>query len=348
MAKSSQIAIKKLFSATDNEQCIKAINKLGQLAASGDREAVQALAQYMNSGAVIGSRWFAAAELSDLVPYDGIDCSQVFLGGLVNSETRYSSIIGLIKSLGAAAYPHLVALALDPNIPREERARAIVELSSYSSQPFDRGTDRNLSKWRDIDFRIDEIENWRDSGFPSGMGCEQPLRDPGLDSPKTSLEQAAASFDSLLSVARAKDRRNRTNPANYLSPANQKDLLAISRKWVLPQKYLEFLTRFSPNNIICQLKLPGYGPSFSFYSASELIDAQVGYAVQPTQEPIECWPEDYLCIGDAFADPFVLDLSNIVEGDSPVLTAKHGQGIWDFRKYSRSFEAFLGRITVIP
>lgn len=346
MVHSSQLAISKLKKATNGIQCSNAIIKLSKFAKHGDIEAAQALAEYVTSGSVMNSRSIAACVLSNLLPFDGLDFSQYFIDGLKDPSARYYSMVGLARSLGVESYPYLVAIALNLEMPSEHRAKAIVELSCHSLQPFDRSTNRNLSKWQPDDFRTKEIENWRELGFPSGRGCEPPPRDAALDAPDSSLEKAAAKFDALLSVARANDRRNRTNPANYLSPADQSDLLLISRKWALPQRYFEFLKRFSPDKIICQLKLPGYGSGFCFYGARELIAGQVGYSVQVTSEPLECWPQDYICIGNSSVDPFVLDLSSIQNGDCPVLTAKHGQGSWDFRSYSRSFEAFLTRITV--
>ena len=42
-----------------------------------------------------------------------------------------------------------------------------------------------------------------------------------------------------------------------------------------------------------------------------------------------------------FGEPFVLDLSAVQNGDAPVLTAKHGQGTWKFRKVASTFLEFL-------
>lgn len=58
------------------------------------------------------------------------------------------------------------------------------------------------------------------------------------------------------------------------------------------------------------------------------------------------WSENYVVIGDAWADPFVFDLSKSDENDGPIFTAQHGTGEWSFRKYAKNFEDLLQKLTV--
>ena len=78
------------------------------------------------------------------------------------------------------------------------------------------------------------------------------------------------------------------------------------------------------------------------FGAAELEEAQHGYSFNPIKnEVIAIWPKQYVVIAEMAGDPFVLDLSAAKKGDAPVLTAKHGQGSWKFRKVADTFLEFL-------
>lgn len=96
------------------------------------------------------------------------------------------SIEGYLKILGAEGYPLVVKLICDPEMNIEIRGNAIFFLSAHSQHPFDKGLDKTPLQWRSIWgkdvadvykyfkktcwdeqlFRIQEIQQWADNGFP--------------------------------------------------------------------------------------------------------------------------------------------------------------------------------------
>jgi len=120
---------------------------------------------------------------------------------------------------------------------------------------------------------------------------------------------------------------------------------AVKEKWNLPAGYLEFLEKSPPKGV--DIEGDQFVNWLHVYGVSELIKNQQGYSFNPeTKKPIEDWPKDYVVIADDGADPYVLDLSKSDGKDAPVLFAYHGEGAWDFREFSGSFEEFLTKVGI--
>ena len=85
-----------------------------------------------------------------------------------------------------------------------------------------------------------------------------------------------------------------------------------------------------------------YFQGLNLYGVSTLIKSQQGYSFNPaTNQIIEDWPENFLVIADAGADPYCLDINQIKDNDAPIYTSMHGTGKWEFELYADSFLTFL-------
>ncbi len=171
-------------------------------------------------------------------------------------------------------------------------------------------------------------------------------RHAALDDPKTVFEHTVAALDERLSELRKQQDEDEA-PANWLTPADEKDIQAITKRWKnLPKNYLDFLTRFSPLNVSIPEEDEPFAREIVLLGASELIDGQVGYAVDSrTGRPDKAWPGQYLVIAHVGRDPFALDLSQTKGADAPVAFAPHGQGRWDLLPIASSFQEFLEALT---
>jgi len=120
-----------------------------------------------------------------------------------------------------------------------------------------------------------------------------------------------------------------------LTIASEEDIRKIENTWKLPSCYLEFLKYYTPVHVMLK--------GIHLYGASILIKNQAGYAYNElTNEHIDDWPAGYIVIADKHADPFCIDLA---KGDlSPVYSAFHGTGRWDFVEYTDSFESFIRKL----
>ena len=108
----------------------------------------------------------------------------------------------------------------------------------------------------------------------------------------------------------------------------------LQEKYQLRGNYLEFLTRFSPCNVLIEKGLY----EVNLYGVDVLEEKQIGYSVSNDGKSFEDWPSSYLVIADRYADPYCIDLS---KENSKVFIANHGEGKWKFRKAYNSFEDFL-------
>ena len=163
-----------------------------------------------------------------------------------------------------------------------------------------------------------------------------------MDTPKTELERVASRLAAKLAKLRKKDQ-DPVNPSNWLVPASESDLAAVTARWRLPSVYIEFLRYFSPLRV--NIVTRKYYQGLLLYGASDLIARQFGYSFNPVEgEPIDDWPLHYVVIANHAGDPVVLDLSQASDGDAPVLTAMHGVGTWDFDEVAPTFLKFLRRL----
>lgn len=328
-----------LFSTKDGGAACDAINKLTKHAKKGNAQAKQVLAEYTCNGRINHMREFACSNLAELVGEADIEFAEIFQRGLTDPNTRYWSILGLIKTSGKTAYKELVRVAQDKTIPIEERSHAVKCLATFSKQPFDRSLPSDPGEWDAADLRLSEVAAWAKAGYLDGQGFSEPIRHPALDKPKTTFEKIVSRFDKKLAKKRQK-HQDPANPTNWLAIASKDDIERITTRWDLPSVYLDFLTRFSPTSVIIESRR--FYNHLQLFGANELIKAQDGYSFNPVkQKPIKDWPADYVVIASHGGDPFVLDLSNSDGKDAPVLTAEHGMGEWNFDEDADSFATFL-------
>lgn len=339
---------KQLFETADGIKAHRYVDRLLKAAKNGSLEAKQALARYMQSGSLAHVREHVAAQLQKIAIENDPVLAQSFDFGLTDGATRYWSIEGSIKVIGARAYDQLSRIALSSQYRTEERAKAIKCLAQHSGQSFDRQLPSDPGCWEESDLRLDELQLWIEQGYQPGQGYKAPQRHPALINPASEFEKVVASLDRKLATLRTL-KQDPVNPSNWLVPADKIDIEQVKQKWNLPSLYLDFLCRFSPLNV----QIPehdGYFPSyFELFGASELIKGQLGYSVHGiTGEPIPDWPSSHIVVARLGADPYVLDLRHSNGKDAPVQSAMHGTGQWEFEEVTESFQDFLVMLSQLP
>jgi hypothetical protein len=328
-----------LFTAKDGIAACDAINALAKLAKNGNDQAQAVLALYVRDGQISHMRTHACSCLAESVKEPHADSAALFREALSDPALRYWSILGFIRSAGRGAYEELARMAGDKSVPLDDRAQAIKCLAEFSKQPFDRNLPSDPGRWKASQLRLAEIEAWAKDGYPDGQGYSTPPRDAALDAPKTAFETVVSRLDKKLAKQRRK-RQDPAEPSDWLTVGAPEDIQRISARWKLPAVYLDFLTRFSPVNVIIENRR--FENGFQLFGAAELLEAQDGYAFDPDeQRPLEDWPAHLVVIASHGGDPFVLDLSKSDGQDAPVDTAEHGVGEWEFSRVADSFHAFL-------
>ena len=128
---------------------------------------------------------------------------------------------------------------------------------------------------------------------------------------------------------------------------DQAKLSEVISRWNLPRNYQEFLARFCPFRLNCQLRIPKHENSLTLYDTDQVLRNQDDYLYSglPANRDVD-WPDNYLVIGDIFLDPIILELTSQPTIDRPILIAEHGTGTWEFEKLEDTFEKFLANIRV--
>ncbi|MBM3992588.1 MAG: SMI1/KNR4 family protein [Planctomycetes bacterium] len=323
-----------LFATADESVASDAIFRLSVKAKKGDAEALAVLARYAENGSLPGRRAYACYYLVHSVGKGSHSITDLFRRGLVDPAIRFFCIPGYLQSVGKEAYVELVGIAEDATVPIEHRAYAIRCLSRFSEQSFDRNLPEP-SRWREADLRLTELRAWADAGYPDG--APPPIvRHPALDQPTTAFERTVCRLDQKLK----KRQKPRNKPRCWLAPGSAGDLERIAARWKLPDVYRDFLTRFTPVQVLLPARRLPYG--VHVFGAHELIECQSGYACSPIDEtPLSDWPAHLLVIASHNGDPFVLDLARVANGDAPVLVGERGKDAWKFRRVATSFAEFL-------
>ena len=331
----------KLFQIKNGGKAFDEAETLLRQCKRGSRTARGTLIRYMLEGKVDHVRDFVAAELAEGVEEGDRELATAFRKGITDNAIRYWSVLGFVHAAGRNAYEDVVAIALDSSMETGIRAQSIQCLARHSGQTFDRGLDKDPECWSIDELRIDEVSAWKQAGFPRGDGRAKPKRHPANDRTKTEFEKVVARFDRRLAQLR-KASQDAANPTHWLSPADSRDIAAVTTRWNLPKQYLDFLTRFSPQRVIVPEDDIDFASLIELFGADELIDGQAGYAVHPdTHKPLKGWPRDHVVIASSDGDPFVLDLSGGSNKDAPVAMAAHGQGTWEFSEVASSFQGFI-------
>lgn len=332
---------RKLFDETDGVKFSKLKDRLLKKHGASERLAVLAiLICYAKEGQLLHWRAFLMADIVQLA--EAHEHAAFFAWALAQPELAYRAVDGMLKSIGKDAYAPLVALAASGATRLEVRAKAVKSLAVFSRQPFDAGLPRDPGHWKAEQLRLDAVLAWRRDGYPDGAGHAAPATHAALDEPRTPLEKAAAKLENKLAARRRKEQ-DLAQPSNWLVIASAADMADIAQHWTLPEHYRRFLACHSPLRV--QIDSQQYFQGLHLYGAADLIKAQHGYAWNPvTQAPIAGWPDQYLVIADAGADPYCLDLGAVANGDAPVYHAQHGTGTWRFERHADSFLDFLNEI----
>jgi hypothetical protein len=338
--------IERFLNETDNSKTFDHLNKLlRQNAANPNFAIVAAMRDFLTVGKAPHARGFVVSYLADL------DLSQIesleenFQIALQDEALRYWAIKAYAKVAGKRSYPDLVSIALDTSIKPGERAHAIQCISSISMMPFGQGMPKDPGHWNPNRFRLDEIIEWQNAGYPQGEGAKPPPRDPALDNPQTSFEKTMSEFDLKLKKFRDADENNATNPSNYLTYGNPDAIEEVCAKWDLPSNYVDFLRRFFPYRLNCYPILK-YDHYVEFCRPENLIEEQAGWShYKDTGELREFWQPEYFIFGhtDGLA---ILDLSKSNGVDAPVLSYDYCLDMGECNKEAASFEAFIKKLKV--
>jgi hypothetical protein len=338
--------VERLFEMNDGGRAFDEADKLVRQCAKGSDEARDGLVRYMHEGRFHHVREHIASKLAEFDNAGDVVLGAAFRQGLLDEETRYWCIQGIVSSLGDDAYEEIAAMALDDAIDTMDRAQAIKCLAGHSRQPFDRGLDEDPGCWSPDELRTEEVKAWVDAGYPIGEGYAEPARHPALDKPNTKFEKTIAKLEKRLAQLRA-EWQDLANPTNWLTPAESADIKTIKKQWKLPKNYLDFLTRFTPLKVSIPASDEDFAREIQLFGAADLIAGQAGYSIHGLSgKPIDDWPEEYLVIGQAEGDPYYLDLSETDGTDASVGTAEHGQGSWEFFEEADSFRDFLEELAI--
>jgi hypothetical protein len=334
--------IERMEQTTDGEEIHRLIKKLRRCGANQRGEVLEAFLRYMRDGKMEHWRAFIIDDALALIEDGEVEYASAFLAGLEDPVTAYWSVVGVAKTLQAESYARLTEFALDAERELESRAHAVRVLALSSNQTFIAGRPSDPGFWKEEDLPLAELREWRDSGFPNGEGFSSPPTSPALVQPVSNIDKLAAELETKLALYRAKEQ-DPANPSNWLCPADATDLDLIRSRWVLPEAYVEFLTKFSPVRVVVRGR--GCGCGIELFGASDLLIAQHGYSYDPvTEEEIPDWNPAYVVIASKGGDPYVLDISAIQGDDCPVLTAPHGEGRWTFGRVSTTFSVFLRKL----
>lgn len=329
-----------LFGELNGSKLSRIKDELIKKCAEDDRkEVVAILMQYVKEGKILHWRDFL---LTDIIK-NVLDGEQEYAGffewTITIDSLAYWGIDGLLKTVGKDSYGELVEMIKNERLPLSVRAKAVKSIAEFSKQPFDKDLPRDPGYWKVEELTITAVLDWQQKGYPDGIGYAKPEMHPSLANPKSELEKLAAKLDKKLEKVRSKSQ-DFANPSNWLVVANDKDIAAIERKWILPEKYLLFLKNYSPLRV--GITGERFVECFFLYGALELIERQIGYAYDGiSQQPLTDWPLNFVVIGDDGGDPFCIDIAAASNGDAPVYTAMHGQGEWEFEMVSEGFIAFL-------
>lgn len=113
----------------------------------------------------------------------------------------------------------------------------------------------------------------------------------------------------------------------------------LKEQYSLPEIYVEFLQNYNPKNVVIN---PSPFQEIEFYPTEYLEEGQLGYAVNSeTGDRIESWSDSWVVFAYDAGDPYFFDTSKKWEKESPVFSARHGQGSWEPHLVASTFSQFL-------
>lgn len=116
------------------------------------------------------------------------------------------------------------------------------------------------------------------------------------------------------------------------------DKLEVEFGRALPPELREYVTARAPEH---DLEFETVGNPITLWGTDQLSQRADGYSWNPvTESEIEDWSHNWLVIGDEGGDPIIVDLAQ-AGPECPVLSAPHGEGVWEFRQLAPSLSVFL-------
>ena len=329
-----------LFEAKDGVAAFEVIDKLKRAAkkSTSKRTAIiEGMMKYSEETPFSHLKSLVIPSINDIVNENENQYADYYKAKIKNGDDAeaYYAIEGYAKIMQKEAYDFLVEMLLSRKLNMECEALIVCELSHLSNQPFDNGNPYEKRAWTDNDLKLEEIEKWKNDGYPDGNGYKGPVVHNCLQEPDTPEEKIYAALNNRLKKRR-EQRNDNAHPAFWLIRADEADIEAIKKQINPPANYLDFLMKASPLNV--EMKIKDYGPVF-LYGAHNLIDGQNGYSVVPEiNSETNDWPENYIVIATCEGDPFCIDIS---QTNSPVYYAAHGMDEWDFDVAFDSLGDFL-------
>lgn len=251
-----------------------------------------------------------------------------------DSEVFYGAILGYAKCMQEKAYSKLLELIFNNSAPRDMRAYAVYELCLISAQKFINNPPNDVRKWKDTDFLFEAITKWDKSGRPKGNLFNNELHEKILNpSKENEIDKLIVDIHRKYYVNAWIKARDIIDGKTNIGKPTQADIESINARWVLPPTYKYFIENFVVKN---ELKR-----EICMYSADELVERQIGFALMPDGTTIAQWKQNYLVIADWNGDIcYCIDLE---QGEkSPIYRFYHDD--WTFKKYANSFLEFLNKI----
>lgn len=286
------------------------------------------------------SKYFIISTIYDVVVKSGVcdeDTSEYLIGILkdgTDSEKYWA-----IKTLTIIKNKLLYDLFLEIIYGDEDisvKAITVKSLSKISKQTFDRNLVKDTDQWNEEDIRYQEIKEWDKSGRSKGVGYTYPLIHETVLNPTNKEQKIISKLHKKF-----RDEEEEVDLAyieNHFVIAKEEDIEKIQENITLPLKYLEFLKLYSPINMEIEKGLYTY----KLFGAHELLDMQVGYAIDHNHQALYGWNQDYFVIGERFGDPISINLK-----DEPlnIYISSHGVGTWKYKKISNDLYDFLKKIS---
>lgn len=234
-----------------------------------------------------------------------------------NEQFFYSVMHQYLRIFGRVGYAFLMGLLDTRKISDQNACFVIVALCRHSQNIFDQSYPPD-SAWtrQQIGQLILKLFKWQKKGFPVGKGfkTKAPRQDPSLQNPNTPLEKLVNRI--AVALGQQPEKIGYEEAQNYFVPAKKKDIVAIKKRFKLPEVYLEFLTRFSPLNV-------GFASS-ELLAAHELIGDNESMWLSNFDQP-----DNVLVIGTIgmSGDPLYFRLDLSAGEDAPLYTVMHD--CWD-------------------
>jgi len=301
-----------------------------------EKELAQNLSYILINNVSEDADWSILIYLEDLLKTEKIDNIEEVKNKLLDiidnhKSGDYSAIKCYAYLLKKEAYEKLLSIIFNEKESLVLRALSIKLISNISKQTFDFNLPKDVGYWKEEDLRLGDVKFWQENGMKDGEGYKPPVQDDALIKPVTKFEKVVAKLQKKVAKYRSDEPSIQDE---YFVVADSEKLKLVLEKYPINGVYLEFLTRFSPQDV-CFYKAGG---QYTIYGIDDILDYQIGYSIDDSGNSLEGWPDNYLVIADSNSDPYCIDLR---ETDGAVYFAYHGEGEWNFNKSFDSLIEFI-------